>query len=266
MAISEVMKSEKTSILKRITFGEQHLYKARRYVVTGDIIEEYEYQFLTIRNDPVSKVADAIGEYREKNYQSRQRERRNNVRRLVSQNFTSMDKFVTLTFKECMTDVAQANNEFRNFTRRLKRNYCDLKYLSVIEFQERGAVHYHMICNLPYVPVDELRDLWGNGFVFINAIDHVDNVGAYVVKYMTKDTDDKRLQGKMAYLCSKGLLRPHELRSWEAKSITGEDRVRKRRKELDELIKGKVPVYTSTKESEYCGTITYRQYNLKRKT
>lgn len=87
----------------------------------------------------------------------------------------------------------------------------DFKYLAVIEFQERGAIHYHIICNLPYVPHKELQELWGNGIVWINCIQNADNVGAYVVKYMTKDTADKRLQNHKGYLCSKGLKRPIEV-------------------------------------------------------
>ena len=58
-----------------------------------------------------------------------------------------------------------------------------IKYLAVIEFQERGAVHYHVLSDIPYIPQKELQDIWGHGFVYINAVKHVDNIGAYIVKY-----------------------------------------------------------------------------------
>lgn len=60
-----------------------------------------------------------------------------------------------------------------------------------------------MISNLPYIAAKELENIWSNGFIKINAIDKVDNLGAYVIKYMTKDHADERLQGLKAYNCSK---------------------------------------------------------------
>lgn len=63
------------------------------------------------------------------------------------------------------------------FIQRLKYKFGkDIKYLAVIEFQQRGAVHYHVLSDIPYIKQDELQDLWGQGFVFINAISHVDNI------------------------------------------------------------------------------------------
>lgn len=56
------------------------------------------------------------------------------------------------------------------------------------------------------------------GFVQVNRIDHVDNVGAYVVKYMLKDTEDPRLMGENAYLHSRGLNEPYEVTSWSSES------------------------------------------------
>lgn len=72
-----------------------------------------------------------------------------------------------------------------------------------------------MICNLPFIKKTELFDIWGNGWVYINKIKHVDNIGAYVIKYMTKDSNDKRLQGLKAYNCSQGLERPTEITTWK---------------------------------------------------
>jgi S-adenosylmethionine:tRNA-ribosyltransferase-isomerase (queuine synthetase) len=77
-----------------------------------------------------------------------------------------------------------------------------------VEFQKRGAIHFHMLCNLPYVDVNELAKVWKNGFIKLNRLDNVDNVGAYITKYMTKDNVDARLIGKKCYTMSKGLNEP----------------------------------------------------------
>lgn len=100
-----------------------------------------------------------------------------------------------------MTDLRRANGEFAKFVKRLKR-YVGFspQYVAVPEFQKRGAVHYHLLLNCPYIPADELARLWGQGFVKVNAIDNVDNLGAYVTKYMTKDNVDERLAGQRVTL------------------------------------------------------------------
>lgn len=157
-------------------------------------------------------------------------------------------------------DVKACNVEYKKFCKRLKYRYPDLKYVTVVEFQDkndRGAVHYHMICNLPYIKKKELSDIWGNGFVKINVIDKVDNVGAYVVKYMNKDIDDTRLQGLKAYNCSKGLKRPQELKSWVDEHVPYI-------RQVEKLIEAKSPSYAATYESDNAGTIDYMQYNLNR--
>lgn len=97
----------------------------------------------------------------------------------------------------------------------MRKTYPEFKYVAVIEFQKRGAIHYHMISDLPYVPAQYIANKWKQGNIKINKIKHVDNVGAYVTKYMTEDMDDKRLQGKKAYNHSQNNLKPLQLTSWK---------------------------------------------------
>ena len=128
-------------------------------------------------------------------------------------NFNEHSKFVTLTFGENITDIRITNIEFKKFIQRLRNisQYSYFKYLAVIQFQDRGAVHYHMMSDLPYIPKAKLSKIWGNGFVRINDITKVDNVGAYLIGYMNKKINDKRLLRNKAYLISKNLDKPKEL-------------------------------------------------------
>lgn len=234
-----------------------------KIVVAKGIIEVYEYEKLNVIGKGGHKIGD--GEQRDENYKQTQRKRRNMIRQLICSNFDCQSKFITLTFGNCdhdIKDVKQCNKQFNLFTHRIRRRYPDFKYVAVVEFQDkndRGAVHYHMICNLPYIKKSELAELWGNGFIKINAIDKVDNVGAYVIKYMTTDIDDKRLQGLKAYNCSKGLQKPVEVKSWERSDV-------ELILQLKDMVKDKSPSYGSTYESEYAGKISYKQYNFNRKT
>jgi hypothetical protein len=231
---------------------------------SGGIIEVNEYEKLNIRGNGGRQSQDGI--YSEENYTQRQRIRRNRIRQLICENFDNTSKFVTLTFRNTekydIKNVIECNREFTLFVKRMKRKQPDFKYIAVIEFQDknkRGAVHYHMICNSPYLPAAELERIWGNGFVKINAIDKVDNLGAYVIKYMTVDTDDARLCGLKAYNHSCGLSEPVELCSWKS---SDEYAVRDELKRLEK----ETPSYGGkTYESEHAGKIKYTQYNMNRK-
>jgi len=132
---------------------------------------------------------------------------RQRIRRLVNCN-SDLTKFLTLTFASNICDIAQANTFFNQFIKRLSRLYPNLKYLAIPEYQKRGAVHYHILLNLPFVPVKDLENIWGLGFIFINRIENVDNVGAYVCKYLGKENFDSRFFHKKKFFRSSNLLLP----------------------------------------------------------
>jgi len=129
-----------------------------------------------------------------------------------------------------MTDFVSSNAYFENFIKRLKRIYPQLKYLAVPEFQKNkdyygnekiggGNIHYHLLCNYPLPNFENTLDLqkferdfqyniWQDGFVTFRQIDFVDNVGAYVCKYLGKQNFDKRLFKKKKFFYSRNLLLP----------------------------------------------------------
>lgn len=183
------------------------------------------------------------------------------------------NKFLTLTFKENVTDLEYGNEEFVKFIKRLNYHVTGqkkafLKYVAVVEFQQRGAVHYHVIFfNLRFTRVKEIAEVWGFGGVKINKIDHVDDLGAYLAKYMGKtfggDDDDpdgggsgkrRRDKGKKRYFVSRGLIKPEVI---PVKTYEELDRM------ATSLAQNKV--YEIELDSQYYGKITYRQYNMKRR-
>lgn len=182
------------------------------------------------------------------------RDGRNNLRRLSLMNFKAgKSLFMTLTIRENSDDIDFYDNEVKKFFKRFRRKYGDFQYIGVREFQKRGALHYHFLINgnLPdiyhsldivnkekalgtrydkrkkaYVQIKckerkqiekEIAEVWRHGFVDLFSISHVDNVGAYICKYMSKDFQDKRLVGRKCYLCSRGLKRS-EVISFELES------------------------------------------------
>lgn len=227
-------------------------------MITRGITEVWKYEKLNVNG---GGYHEGDGQHQEANYKQRQRKRKTAIRQLICANFDSKSKFITLTFndkqKHDIQNVQECNKYFKLFLLRLRYKYPEVQYVAVIEFQDkngRGSVHYHMVSNLPYVKKKELQEIWEGGFVKINAIDKVDNVGAYVIKYMTEDMSDKRLCGEHAYLYSRGLEKPLEVTTWRESDIQAF-------RAVEASIKGKTPSYSAKYESEAAGLIIYEQYN-----
>lgn len=184
---------------------------SERLVVSGHYVDRYQYSYPIIKREIRMRVGRSVVADGVRRLENRERvlaRARTSVRRLVDCN-PDLNKFFTLTFSENVTDFVVANECFRKYVMRLKYNYkSDLKYLVVPEFQKRGAIHFHVLCNLPYVPVNQLADLWGFGFCRINLIDNATSVGLYVSKYIQKQFDDDRLHAKKCYWGSHNLKRP----------------------------------------------------------
>lgn len=135
--------------------------------------------------------------------------------RLINCNYNKgASRFITLTFKENIQDLKWANKEFNKFVKRFEY-YLGFKtqYSVVVEFQERGAIHYHSIFyNISQkLDLPKCRDIWGHGSFNCKRIDRVKNVGAYMCKYMSKNANDKRLIGQKMYFNSRGLKKPVEI-------------------------------------------------------
>lgn len=184
---------------------------SERLIVSGHYVERYQYSYPILSREVRGRVGRSVVADGVRRLENRERvlaRARTSVRRLVDCN-PDLNKFFTLTFADNVTDFAFANECFRKYVMRLKYNYkSDLKYLVVPEFQKRGAIHFHVLCNLQYVPVTRLAELWGFGFCRINRIDNVTNVGLYVSKYIQKQFDDDRLHTKKCYWGSRNLKRP----------------------------------------------------------
>lgn len=242
-------------------------YEDIKLVANGHVLEVYRYQKgVCVGHDGNGggrrSKDEEKSEREEEIRKTSSRKARNEVRRQVLANFTERSKFITLTFRDGavkdITDVQECNKAFKKFIQRLRYKYKGFKYLAVIEFQDkndRGAVHYHMISDLPYIPNKDLTDIWRNGHVRINDIRHVDNVGAYMVKYMLKDVNDERLKGNKAYLSSRGLAKSSVIRG---------DIVDKLILEQYGITEDTKKAFESSYTSEHHGEVQYTEYNLKR--
>lgn len=252
-----------------ITYYEKKITKRSkaRIILSGDIAELYEYEKpifydFSDRKRSVTRTSDESAEDCRKRAVRRAKSM---IKKLINANFSQYlnklgkpywSKFLTLTFDKNIQDLTIANSMFTLFIKRLNYNLFNskdavIKYLTVVEFQKSGRVHFHAVLfNLPFIPriIDVFRETWGNGLIRINAIYDETKVGNYISKYMTK-SDLKKLGGRKSYFTSRNLKRPGIIRD-----------------EITVLrIKTRLPraIFKGEFESEHTGKSKYSLFNLK---
>ena len=241
----------------------------RKYIISGSMVEEYvyehsrEYNLLSDQSrSKGSGIRRVIPPEEQEKIEIRTGERaKRNLRRLVNANNREWkdedgkpwtQKFLTLTFAENVQDLDMANHLFTDFIKRFNyavfhENRNHLKYVAVHEVQERGAIHYHIIFfNLPYMRNDKIARIWGHGFTKTKKISSINNVGAYLAKYLTKQDHTARQRGQKRYFSSRNLRLPLRVRNQESAN------------RIATLLRNETPTYE--KESEY--HFRYRTYDL----
>jgi hypothetical protein len=172
------------------------------------------------------------------------------MRDLAIANQEKWISFLTLTFRDNVTDLDEAHKCFHIWStimsREAKKLGFTFAYLGVSEFQERGAVHYHLMTNLragsPLLPYRDPKTIWdpvkkkyytltiydipywkygdvSSGFTLENVDDQF-SVTGYLAKYFWKQKNeqqnaevegtevDLRMFNRKKILCSRGLAKP----------------------------------------------------------
>lgn len=117
------------------------------------------------------------------------------VRDLINCNCTEVQncRWMTFTYAENMQDFKRLMRDRETFWKRTKRylkskNIPTPEYISIPEPQGRGAWHLHEIWvfpnRAPFLPNEDIRNLWQKGFVTVKKLEDVDNVGAYITAYL----------------------------------------------------------------------------------
>ncbi len=144
---------------------------------TGEVLE---YQHIVNRSQSLRSVRNTL--YR--------------IRSLVNTNVVdpSCVRWVTLTYRENMTDTVRLRSDFEKFWKRFlywnkKNGLPKPEYICVIEPQGRGAWHIHSFfiwnCKAPFIDNNAvMSELWQHGFTSTKALHDCDNVGAYFSAYL----------------------------------------------------------------------------------
>lgn len=237
-------------------------------ILSGNILEVKEYE------KPVFYNFESKATGKKKSDSKRRSDNLNvskmKLRRLINSNIDINDKynnkFVTFTFCDSVVggDYKRCKDEWKKFIKRLKYylKVDDLKWVYVMEVQHERLKkygdkvwHFHCIFfNLPYVHFDDLNRLWGLGSTDIHCIDNIDNVGAYVVKYMQKDMIDTFGCGDLYGRSRGNLQEPIEIKDSE---LIG-------KLLLDFKKKNQAPVFQKVLDTDYYNNVVYTQYNYLR--
>ena len=218
-----------------------------------------------------------------------------NIRRMINANFNGGENelFVTLTYRENMTDVEKLRVDFKSFAKRLRYWHGEFEYFSVVEPQARGAWHCHVLLKFPdgqktFIANNEMADIWSHGYTTTRSLKACDNIGAYLTAYLAdielpegkksdgeivekdvKDSDGNTTKkrfikggrchlypsGMNIYRCSRGIKKP------VAEEVTFE--------EVEKEVGGHDPVFSQTIEikddsGKTLNVIRYFSYNLRR--
>jgi len=245
-------------------------YKTK-IIISGSFIEEYIYQ------NEITLGRKAVRRKKRKNKPKEEqtemrsgalRRTRMTIMRLVNSN-PDFITFLTLTFdenkfenKKDITEFEKCNYLFMTFIQRLKYNFIGIKYLAVPEFQGDyyfrtnikkefgGAIHYHLLLNQK-ADTKKIEKVWRHGFVKINKIKSINNVGLYVSKYLSKESFNRKYFGKKKFFYSRNLNRPQEFKG----------------QECEEMLMGYSPppekVYEKEFSNKYRGEVMVNIYQIK---
>ena len=183
--IAEIMFSERRSRGGYITKIDKDHYVDNR---TGEL---KKFQHFENRAQDLSNVAKSLAQ----------------GRNILNTNITDVSccRWVTFTYAENMTDPNKLASDFKHFNKRCRSIFGPYEYITAAEPQARGAWHLHCVFifseKAPYMDNKIVADCWKQGFVKVQSLDNVDNVGAYLTAYL----GDMELSEATGIPCSKGI-------------------------------------------------------------
>lgn len=219
------------------------------------------------------------------------------LRYLINNNFVggSNELFVTLTYPGAnMNDPKKLYKDLDKFVKKLKYRYkseTTIDYLHVVEPHEKGGFHVHSLLRFNdlqsiFIPNAELAGIWGHGFVRIESIKNVDNIGAYLSAYLAdvELTDDtfriavkenlevveKEVNGETKRFIKGGRLHmyPPKFRIFrKSTGIAFPERKTMSYKNAKKVVGSAQPHYSkiySIQSDDFENTIQFEQYNSKR--
>jgi hypothetical protein len=106
--------------------------------------------------------------------------------------------FITLTYIEDDPNIENAKEHLHAFLQRLYRKAPKSALIWSLEFQKRGAIHFHILAfSLPYITKESIQKAWGDitnqhrPFTRIEMVRSRKKALVYVCKYMAKPASSR---------------------------------------------------------------------------
>ena len=189
---------------------------------------EVEVGWSRVSGSPSRHVEKGRGAHPEENEKRAVHRAKSQVRRKCMAG--DLSYLLTLTYRE-IVDLVRAWADFEAFVRLLHRYKGDWPYVVVVEYQERGAPHFHLAVR-GFQDVELIRSCWrqvvGEGNIDVKAPPARSggqwkraSLARYLTKYVTKDITAHEF-GKHRYRASLGITVPTERKFYP---LTGDDAV-----------------------------------------
>lgn len=201
-------------------------YYQCKAVLSGNILEIYKYQRKQVTHNKSNRQDSIRDKKTNENPIATDRKQeyinqsKRDLRRQIEANLNQgkqYDKFLTLTFAKNITDKEYCLMKYRSFIKSLQRSYGDIKYITVLEKQKRGAYHFHIILfDFPYIDLEVLNNKWKYGYTDIKIIKNNSFIkngrryefSGYLVKYLGKDFGGSNEKKQRRYYKSRNLKKP----------------------------------------------------------
>lgn len=182
------------------------MYYYRREIKSGDMVEVEIYK--SIRKRDLKGIGRSCRRFLtlEKQKKANVIRAEKRARRLIANNFTQGDMWITLKYRNNNTEE-ECLRDARNYLRRLKyfrkkHGLSELKYFGRIERGEKGKWHVH-IC-ISKTDYDFVTSTWKKGSVFVEPM-YLEGRFENLAKYIYKET-----KGKSHQIQSRNLTEPKE--------------------------------------------------------
>ena len=139
------------------------------------------------------------------------------LRRIIAHNFTGGKNqlWITLTYRDHVTEPAIVYMDFKAFIRRIRNQFGNVDYITVIEPHASGRWHLHVLLKNNSeltIPNNDLAKMWGKGFTKTKRLKRADKVGNYLIAYLSnlqigdEGSQNKAIvKGARLYMYPKGI-------------------------------------------------------------
>lgn len=147
-------------------------------------------QFLNVST---GEICDYHSGDKQKEFEKNMNQRFRYLKRFINTNFTGdfSELHIVLTYgREFSATLEELSADFKKFHKKFSYRYQNCEWLALKEPTETGRWHMHVLVKEKegkrlYIESKILNKMWGKGYVNINRMCHMDDIGGYFTIYQS---------------------------------------------------------------------------------